>query len=520
MTRRSSLSLAAALLLGAALTQSACTDTVDALTSHVRPVASVAGEDLPVGELASIMADSNLPDTALTAHWATQIGRLWADYVSLVRLYQVPDTTLSLDYGPLLEGARYVPALLVQQYRDSVVLAGIEPTDTELREWYETTQPLTRLDVRRIRLGVPEGATEVVRDSIFAEARRLRRQVVQGADFIEVARAASDEPAAARGQVLAYQGHDDFEPAADSVVFDLRPGEVSPVIRTNEEMVFYRIESRRTPEFESVTDMIRRRLVGERRERRLASAADSLLRDARRAVADGAEGVVRMIAGSPDLAAGRVSGSLRLVRYDGGAFTVSELRLLLQARPDLKERFVEADDEELSSFLYQLAGDEVLIRAAAESGVDLSDDARENLRQAIAGQLSAIARRLEVSHMLVTNPAFDVKRESRRFIGQVLARAAPVPWLTEFRPVLDRRYPSRVDLRGAEAAARQARDLRGLGGDAVDDADAEHGGDQADTADHEESDETPESGDDPRGDRDPGTDSPADTAGESDDETT
>lgn len=503
MTRLSRFA-AAALLLGGALTQSACTDTVDALTSHVRPVASAAGDDLPVGELASIMAESSLPDSALTAHWAAQIGRLWADYVSLVRVYEAPDTTLSLDYEPLLEGARYVPALLVQQYRDSVVLAGIEPTDVELREWYETTQPLTRLDVRRIRLGVPEGATEVVRDSLFEEARRLRRQVVQGADFIEVARSASDEPAAARGQVLAYQGHDDFPPAADSVVFDLRPGEVSPVVRTDEEMVFYRIESRRSPEFESVTDMLRRRLTDERREQRLASTADSLLRNARRVVADGAEGVARMIAHSPDLGAGRVSGSLRLVRYDGGALTVSELRLLLQARPDLKDRFVAADDEDVGSFLYQLAGDEVLIRAAAESGVDLAENARENVRLTIARQLSAIAERLDISHVLVTNPAFNVERESRRFVALVLDRATPVPWLTEFRPVLDRRFESRVDLKSAEAAARQARHLRGSENGAADDDRAE----EPDAAAHDQDGEPPETGRSPE------------ASGDSDEETT
>lgn len=493
MTRRSHLSLVAAVWLGAALSQSACTETVDALTSHARPVASVAGEDLPVGELASIMAESSLPDSALTTHWAAQIGRLWADYVSLVRLYEAPDTTFSLDYGPLLEGGRYVPAMLVREYRDSVVLAGIEPTDEELREWFKATQPLTRLDVRRIRLGVPEGATEVVRDSLFAEARRLRQRVVQGADFIEVARAASDEPPAARGQVLAYQGHDDFPPAADSVVFDLRPGEVSPVVRTDDEMVFYRVESRRSPEFESVTDMVRQRLTDERRERRLSSTTDSLLQNSRRIVADGAEGMARMIADSPDLAAGRVSDALRLVRYEGGAFTVGELRLLLRARPDLQNRFVEADDEELGLFLYQLAGDEVLIDAATQSGVEMSEESLENLRRAIARQLSAIARRLDISHALVVNPAFDLERESRRLLRQVLAEAAPVPWLAEFRPVLDQRYRSRVDQKSAEAVARQARTLRGLGGDRAPgtDADADRGEDGADAADHEEAGEQP-----------------------------
>jgi hypothetical protein len=62
----------------------------------------------------------------------------------------------------------------------------------------------------------------------------------------------------------------------------------------------------------------------------------------------------------------------------------------------------------------------------------------------------------------VVNPAFDAGAESRRYLVAVLDQAAPVPWLTEFRGVLDQRHPTRVDDRSAEVAARQARDLRGL----------------------------------------------------------
>lgn len=454
--------LPAALAAALVLPVSGCADALDALTSHARPVAEVAGEDLSVEEVATLMADSPVPDSALTANWAAQIGRLWTDYVSIVRLYQAPDTTLALDYDALLADAGYYAALSVAHYRDSVVLAGLEPTDEELRAWFVETEPLTRLDVRRIRLGVPEGASGAQRDSLFSEARRLRERVAAGADFIEVARAASDEPAAARGQVLAYQGHPDFPPAADSVVFDLEPGQISPVVATDEEMVFYRVERRRSPEFEAVEDILRRELVEQRRERRLADAADSLLENSRRIVADGAEDIARRVATSSDMAAGRVSGSLRLVRYDGGAYTVSELRQLFRARPDLRQRFEEAEDEELGVFLYQLAGDEVLVQAASRSGVVLPDSARAALRLGLAGQLAKIASRMDVSHALVTNPAFDVTRESRRFVEVVLNRGTPVPLPTEFRPLLDQRFPSRVDERSAEAAARQAREQRGL----------------------------------------------------------
>lgn len=464
MTRRINW-LPAALATALALSTSACTDAIDALTSHARPVATVGGETFGTDELATMLAESSLPDSALTAHWAARIGRLWADYVSLALLYQSPDTTSALDYDPLLEDARYYPALAVQRYRDSVILAGLDPTDEEVREYYEETQPLTRLDVRRIRLGIPPDASEAVRDSLLAEAEGLRDRVASGADFIEVARTASDEPAAARGQVLSYQGHSDFHPAADSVVFELRPGEVSPVIVAEDEIVFYRIERRRSPEFESVEEMVRRNFEHLRREQKLQQAADSLLTNSRRVVADGAADAARLVATSDDMGAGRVAGSLRLVRYDGGAFTVSELRELLAARPDLQRLFSEEDteDADIEVYLYHLAGDEILVRVASESGIELTDEARAELRSGVAEQLAAIAGRMDLSHRLVTDPAYDVARESRRFVNIVLDRRAPVPQPTEFRAALDQRYPSRVSERSAEAAARLAREQRGLG---------------------------------------------------------
>lgn len=461
MTRRTRW-IPAAIAVALLPSASGCGDAVDALTAHARPAARAGGHELTVEDLATIMAESSLPDSALTANWAAQIGRLWADYVVLVRLYQTPDSSASLDYDALLESAGYYPALAVQFYRDSVVLANLDPSEEELRDWFESTEPFTRLDVRRIRLAVPEGASEAERDSLYAEAERLRIRVAGGADFVEVARRASDEPAAARGQVLSYQGHSDFHPAADSIVFDLRPGEISPVIAAGRELVVYRIERRRSPEFDRVRDMVRGELVERRREERLASATDSLLDNSRRVVADGAEEVARTVAASEDGAEGRIAGSLRLVRYADGAYTVAELRRLFEARPDLRDRFAEGGDEDIAISLYHLAGDEILVRAASESGVGLPEEARATLRRGIAAQLDAVAGRMNITHQLVRNPLFDLEGESHRFLRDVLNRANPVPTIAEFRPVLDPHYPSRVDDRSAAAAAQRAREQRNL----------------------------------------------------------
>jgi len=213
----------------------------DALTSHAQPAATAAGYTLDQEDLGHLMANSPVPDSALTPYWAGEFARLWADFVVLSALYEDPDTTRSLDYTRLMEDARHLSAIAVMRYRNTVVMAGIEPSDEEMREYFEVQQPYARLDVRRLVLSVPSDGGSSVRDSLLTEVRSIRERLVGGADFVTVARERSDEPAQARGQILAYQGHDDFPPAADSVVFTLQPGEISPAIATENEILLYRV---------------------------------------------------------------------------------------------------------------------------------------------------------------------------------------------------------------------------------------------------------------------------------------
>ena len=69
----------------------------------------------------------------------------------------------------------------------------------------------------------------------------------------------------------------------------------------------------------------------------------------------------------------------------------------------------------------------------------------------MAAQLAAIATQYDISHSLVT---------SESFIQKVLLVQKPVPWLSEFRYVLDPDYPATIYERGAETASRLALDLR------------------------------------------------------------
>jgi len=443
----------------------------DALTSHARPAATAAGYTLDQEELGHLMANSPVPDSALTPYWAGEFARLWADFVVLSTLYEDPDTTQSLDYTRLMEDGRHLSAIAVMRYRDSVVMKGIEPSEEELLEYWEVRQPYTRLDVRRLVLAVPSGSGNSERDSLLTEARSLRERLVGGADFVTVARERSDDPAQARGQILAYQAHDDFPPSADSVMFTLQPGEISPVFATEDEILIYRIEARREPAFDTSRDQLFRLVLEARQEERQRQALESAVGDARRAVMQEAPALVSEIARDPTLAVRRIPDGMKLVTWDGGDLSVEEIRRLFLVREDMRQLFAEASEDEIHDYLMGLARDEILITAAASSGAAASAEERAALALALAEQLGRIAARLGLSTELVADPRFDIDEQGHYFLEGVMARARAVPWLGAFRVVLDPRFPARVDESGVRSAARLAAELRAAGaGSAVPEA--------------------------------------------------
>lgn len=450
-------------VVAASLAAGGCAAFGDALTGHARPAATAAGFSLDQRELGHLMAASPIPDSALTSYWAGEFARLWADFVVLSTLYEEPDTTRSLDYTRLMEDGRHLAAIAVMRYRDSVVMEGIEPSEDEMRAYFETRQPYTRLDVRRIVLSVPAEASDAERDARFEEANSIRERLVGGADFVTVAREASSGPVQARGQVLAYQGHEDFAPAADSIVFSLQPGEISPVVSAGDQILIYRIEARRAPDFESSRDQLFRKMLGEREAERQKQALDSTVGNARRSVMQGAPDIAARIARDPTLAGSRIPDGMKLVTWSGGDLSVKDLRRLFQVRDDIRRVFAEASRDEIQDYLLRLARDEILVSAAAASGVAATDEERQTLAEALADQLGHIAARMGLTSQLATDPRFDIDEQGYYFLQGVMARSRALPWLGEFRVVLDPEYPVRVHDSGVRSAARHASELRASG---------------------------------------------------------
>lgn len=451
--------------LGALLvtTMAACDRAEEALTAHARPAAEAAGFRLGSDDLAEIMAKSAIPDSALTPSTARSVAELWGDYIRLVALYQRPDTVLSIDYIPFLRRERFLAAFAIEQFRDSVIYPRAEPTQEDVRRYFDEKQPFTRLKVRRIVVPVPDSATQAVRDSLLQVARRARQRIVDGEDFVQVAREVSRDPKGAPGRVLDYQGHDDFPPNADSTLFHLSVGDVSPVIPTDRAMLIYRIEDRTTPSFADARDEAYRKLRDQRRLEVTQQVVDSLIENAHRQVKEGAVALARRIAADSSMEEGKVSAGTELVTYRGGAVTVRELRKTFRTFPPIRNAFIGATDSQAHDYLLRLARDEIILAAVHDKGYTASAAAQDSMTKLVQKQIGQVARRMRLSHNLVVAPAFDADRESRAFLSGVLRDQKPVPLLGVFGGALDQDYPTRVDPEGVQTAAREARKLRADG---------------------------------------------------------
>ncbi len=113
-----------------------------------------------------------------------------------------------------------------------------------------------------------------VKAAARARAESLRRRVESGEDFVEVAKAESDEPGdpEQRGRAVKVP-IESLEPALRTVLEKLEPGQISEVIEGPEGLSFFRLESR-DGEREATFDEIRDRLENLLRQEKTEAGYD------------------------------------------------------------------------------------------------------------------------------------------------------------------------------------------------------------------------------------------------------
>ena len=228
------------------------------------------------------------------AAWvASQVKAVASRYRSLPRWRARRDELVAALRESLTEES------LISRLREAVE-AGVSPDEAAVRRYYEahperfTTPP--RLRVSLILLRVEPWAPEASWRAAEEEARRLRRQLLAGADFAELARLHSADDSARRGGDLGYVHEGMLSREAQAAVDRLKAGEISQPVRLLQGYALFRLDERTAPrrnDFARSRERARKLLVREMKAR----AWQSLLEDLRErtpitideALRDGAE---------------------------------------------------------------------------------------------------------------------------------------------------------------------------------------------------------------------------------------
>ncbi|WP_213936642.1 peptidylprolyl isomerase [Pseudomonas sp. dw_612] len=89
-----------------------------------------------------------------------------------------------------------------------------------------------QIHARHILIKVPQGADAATVEAARLRLEELRVQIAAGADFISVARSASEDVSASTGGELGYFARGRMMPEFEAAAFALRPGQVSDPVRT------------------------------------------------------------------------------------------------------------------------------------------------------------------------------------------------------------------------------------------------------------------------------------------------
>jgi len=125
----------------------------------------------------------------------------------------------------------------------STVEVSQEQLERRYQELYHRFNRPRTVRLLNIYKRYPPGLDDQGRALVAREMERIRKSVVEGADFAEMAREHSDSQTRFRGGVIGYVAAGELAPAVDAVAMRLAPGEVSEIITTEDGLTLLKCDA-------------------------------------------------------------------------------------------------------------------------------------------------------------------------------------------------------------------------------------------------------------------------------------
>ena len=446
--RRSSLVLVLAIM--------GCGPLRDAFSPRAEVIARANDQTLSVERVAGWAGSSK--QVPLEALALSRLSHVWVDYALFAQALAAgkdlrDSATMTAAMWPIVSQLKW------ERLHDRLVSQG-DLTPQQVDSVYAAGQ--LRI-FQHILVQVPPHSTPDVEAQKRRKAEQLLPQARSaGTRFGQLASANSDDPGSkVQGGTLGLTARGQFVPAFEDAAWQLKPGEVSAVVKSP--FGFHII---RRPPLAEVRESFRSGV-----QERIAGRTDSLYLDSL-AIKKKIEPVSRapeyVRAAMQDLEAARTSNRV-LVDYRGGSLRVRNLvRWLSALDPQVAQSLPQASDDQIKQFLKAIAQRDLLIQQADSAKVMLTPQDWQQIRAEHDSAIMMLGSILNISPQMLRDSASSQEERTNiamarvnDYVDRVLqgrARFFPVPpFLGE---TLREKARWSVDEAGVRRAVERAQEIR------------------------------------------------------------
>ncbi|NOY54166.1 MAG: hypothetical protein GXP58_11215 [Deltaproteobacteria bacterium] len=186
------------------------------------------------------------------------------------------------DYREQIRDQIILTRMLNREIRSKIVLLPEEAKEYYLKHQDRFVRKAKK-HILRILLTLPEGATQEIIDARKEEMEKLRKRIVSGENFRQLAIRTSEGPESKNGGDLGDFAEGELREDLSRAIAGLKAGDVSSVFRTPEGITLLMVEEIKKPKpipFEKVQDSIRKALYQEKVKKKYESWIKELREEA------------------------------------------------------------------------------------------------------------------------------------------------------------------------------------------------------------------------------------------------